>query len=66
MAFEFMILDIISDLQASHRRVFPWMVACGNLGVSVSVRTVRRYMVRMALDGRLNRLGPRGGYLTIG
>ena len=63
MAFEFLILELVSELQTIESRVYPWMVACG-AEVSVSVRTVRRYMARMAEDGRLMRLGPRGGYLA--
>jgi hypothetical protein len=63
MPFDNLIIEITRKLiqDCSYQRVFPWMVA-ENCQLSVSERTIRRYMARMACDGQLRRLGPRYGY----
>lgn len=61
------IIASTQELRDVHNRVFPWMVAdwVDLYGLSCSVRTARRYMVRLAGQGLLMRAGQRKGYLPI-
>jgi len=63
MPFDNVIIDMTRELLDSQQRVFPWMIACWS-GVSISERTVRRYMARLAEEGKLIRLGSRCGYIV--
>lgn len=53
------IIEIVVKSMKSHKRVYPRMIV-GD--VHYSERHIRRYMVRMAKDGLLVRVGQRGGY----
>ncbi len=67
MQFREIIVEIIIELQGIHGRVYPWMVAdwIEFYDMSCSERTARRYMVRMATEGKLTRVGQRKGYLPV-
>ena len=58
------IIETVRILMISYDCVFPWMITADDLSVRCSVRTVRRYMSRLADDGRLVRRGQRGGYMV--
>ena len=60
---EEIIVSASVELMELHGRVFPWMVADW-LDFIFSERTARRYMSRMAVDGRLKRIGQRRGYVV--
>lgn len=61
--FEELILATLEDMANQYITIYPWMVQA-RLGTDVSERTLRRYMVRMANEGRIQRLGERKGYQT--
>lgn len=61
--FEELILDTLEEMANQYTAIYPWMVQA-RMGMDVSERTLRRYMVRMAAAGRIQRLGERKGYQT--
>jgi len=59
------IIQIVSRLQVNYRRVYPWMVqAWMDEENARSEATLRRYMRRLAGEGKLVRLGERRGYMA--
>lgn len=61
MPLDNLIVDATRELMNIEKRVYPWMLAYWS-ELSLSERTARRYMARLAKEGRLIRLGPRYGY----
>lgn len=61
--FEDLIMATLDDMANQYTAIYPWMVQA-RLGMDVSERTLRRYMVRLADEGRIKRLGERKGYQT--
>lgn len=59
------IVAVIDELSSRNQRIFPLTVQIA-LGVKIALSLLRQDMARLAKQGKIMRLGPRSGYLSMG